>query len=54
MVKQVAVRTFPYGWTNNMTQLQKLLDGGYKVVNITPLPDGIIEYIMEKQVKDEE
>ena len=52
MADQVVVRTYPKGWTNQMTSLQSYLSKGYKVVHITPLPDGITEYIIEKEIKD--
>ena len=49
--RQKVIRTYPKGWTNNTTRLEKLLEEGYKVVHITPLPDGITEYIVEKEVE---
>lgn len=49
-IKQVVVRTYPKGWTNTTTRLQKFLDEGYKVVYATSLPDGITEYIVEKEI----
>ena len=52
MKKQVVVRTYPHGWTNPITKLQKLLNEGYRVVLATELPKGIIEYIVEKEVKE--
>ena len=53
MIKQVVVRTYPDGWTNPVTRLQALLNEGYRVVFATELPKGIIEYIVEKEVKEE-
>lgn len=53
MVNQEVVRTYPRNYTNTTTNLQNLLDRGYKVAHITPLPDGIIEYIVEKQQEDD-
>ena len=29
MIKQVVVRTYPHGWTNQTTRLQELLNEGY-------------------------
>ena len=52
MIKQVVVRTYPDGWTNPVTRLQALLNEGYRVVLAKELPKGIIEYIVEKEVKD--
>ena len=52
MANQVVVRTYPIGWANRMANLQSYLSKGYKVVHITPLPDGITEYIVEKEIKD--
>lgn len=49
-VRQKVTRTYPTTWTNNTTRLENLLKEGYKVVHITPLPDGITEYIVEKEV----
>ena len=53
MIKQVVVRTYPSGWTNQTTKLQELLNEGYRVVFATELPKGIIEYIVEKEVREE-
>lgn len=53
MIKQVVVRTYPDGWTNPVTRLQALLNEGYRVVFATELPKGIIEYIVEKEVREE-
>lgn len=53
MIKQVVVRTYPSGWTNQTTRLQELLNEGYRVVFATELPKGIIEYIVEKEVEEE-
>ena len=52
MKKQVVVRTYPDGWSNPITKLQALLNEGYRVVLATELPEGIIEYIVEKEVKE--
>ena len=52
MASQVVVRTYPKGWSDQMASLQNYLSKGYKVVHITPLPDGITEYIVEKEIKD--
>ena len=52
MVEQVVVRTYPKGWTHTTSNLQNLLDMGYKVVHITPLPDSITEYIVEREVQN--
>lgn len=48
-VTQAVVRTYPNGWTNQTTSLRKLLNEGYRVVFVTPLPEGILEYIVEKE-----
>lgn len=52
MIKQVVVRTYPDGWLNKTTRLQELLNEGYRVVFATELPKGIVEYIVEKEVKE--
>lgn len=52
MMKQVVVRTYPKNWTNTTGNLQDLLNKGYKVVHITPLPESITEYIVEKEVEE--
>lgn len=54
MIKQVVVRTYPSGWTNPTTRLQELLNEGYRVVFATELPKGIIEYIVEKEVEEDD
>ena len=48
MGTQKVVRTYPSKWTNETAILRKALEEGYKVAHITPLPEGIIEYIIEK------
>ena len=54
MADQVVVRTYPKGWTNQMATLQNYLSKGYRVVHITPLPDGVTEYIIEfKEIEEE-
>lgn len=47
--KQAVVRTYPKGWTNTTANLENMLKEGYKVVHITSLPDGVTEYIVEKE-----
>lgn len=52
MGTQTVVRTYPKGWNVTNERLKKLLNDGYKVSHITPLPDGIIEYIVEQKSED--
>lgn len=52
MGTQTVVRTYPKGWNVTNERLKKLLNDGYKVSHITPLPDGIIEYIVEEGIED--
>jgi len=46
--KHKVVRTYPPGWTITTEHLKALLNEGYTVVYITPLIDGIVEYIVAK------
>ena len=50
-IKQKVIRTYPSGWTNATTKLEKALAQGYKMVHITSLPEGITEYIIEKEAE---
>lgn len=45
---QCVVRTYPNGWTNSTEGLSAKLSEGWIVVFITPVSQGIIEYILEK------
>lgn len=50
---QKVVRTYPTSYNVTTRQLSDLLDQGYKVVHITPVSNGINEYIVEKNDKKE-
>lgn len=53
MKKQCVVRTFPNGWTRTTDYLKEKLNDGWLVVFITPVSEGIIEYILEKDYKSQ-
>ena len=48
MKEQCVVRTYPKGWTRTIENLSEKLNNGWLVVFITPLPEGITEYILQK------
>ena len=52
MIRQAVVRTYPKGWTNTTERLTEYLNAGYTVAYITPIGDGITEYIVTKEVED--
>ena len=52
MIKQAVVRTYPKGYTTTIGNLNEYLQAGYTVAHITPIGDGITEYIVEKEIED--
>lgn len=52
MIKQKVVRTYPNGWINTTHFLEQVLEDGYVVKFVTPVADGIIEYVVEKEIKE--
>ena len=49
MKRQMVVRTYLEGWVQTIEELQYFLTDGWMVVIVTPLKDGSIEYIVEKE-----
>ena len=53
MKRQITVRTYPKGWTNPTTALNRALDSGWIVVMSNPFECGNgqkgTEYILEKR-----
>jgi hypothetical protein len=53
MKKQCVIRTFPNGWNKTTDYLTEKLNDGWIVVFITPVSEGIVEYILEKEYKSQ-
>ena len=52
---QKLIRVYPRGWTGNSTEeLNKLLANGWEVKFITPIGDGLHDYILAKDLITEE
>ena len=53
MKKQCVIRTYPPNWSKTNQDLQSKLDEGWLVIFITPISEGILEYILEKDYKSQ-
>ena len=53
--KQIAVRTYPFGYYGRCDELDRYLELGYKVVLSNPIIDDKgaqgVEYILEKEIE---
>ena len=52
MKKQCVTRTYPEGWSMTTENLKEKLTDGWIVVFITPISEGVLEYVLEKEFKE--